>query len=178
MNRRVIVALGGLVLLAAGCASQGDKEAPGIPATPKWKGPAYRLTFDAMPAKPNPAGITLPGIKFTANPEALERRVTLVVHYDSSEVKSDNLIINQVTLAPFDISGTEGTLSADTLDNADKGLAQLLRGYCMKPKVKISVALARSSLAPQADDNEINNKRLSDWQTVEVPYKNLKKGCS
>jgi hypothetical protein len=108
----------------------------------------------------------------------LERRVTLVVRYDSSEVKSDNLIINQVILAPFDISGSDGALSADTLDQADKGLAQLLNAYCMKPKVKVSVALARSSLGPQADDAEINNKRLSDWQSVELPYKNVKRGCS
>jgi hypothetical protein len=47
----------------------------------------------------------------------------------------------------------------------------------MKPKVKISVALARSSLAPQAGDAEIADKQLSAWQSVEVPYKNLKKGC-
>ena len=82
-----------------------QKRPPAFLLTPKWKGPAYRLAFDTNPAKPNPAGIALPGIKFTANPEALERRVTLVVRYDSSEVKSDNLIINQVILAPFDISG-------------------------------------------------------------------------
>jgi hypothetical protein len=176
VRKAILLAMGG-VLFLAGCGSD-TKEAPGIPVTPKWKGPPYRIAFDANPAKPNPAGIALPGIKFTANPEAVERRVTLVVRYDSSEVKSDNLIINQVILAPFDISGSDGALSSDTLDQADKGLAQLLRAYCMKPKVKVSVALARSSLGPQADDAEINNKRLSDWQTVEVPYKNLKKGCS
>ena len=164
------------LLSLSGCGPQ-TKEAPGIPVEPKWKGPAYRLTFDAKPPKPNPAGISVPGINFTANPDALERRVTLIVRYDSSEVRSDNLIINQVILAPFDISGAEGSLSPDTIDLADKGLAQLLHAYCMKPKVKISVALARSSLAPQAGDAEIADKQLSAWQSVEVPYKNLKKGC-
>ncbi len=175
MRKAILLAVGG-VLCLAGCGSPA-KEAPGIPVEPKWKGPAYRLAFDTKPAKPNPAGITLPGIKFTANPDALERRATLVVHYDSSEVKSDNLIINQITLAPFDISGAEGALSPDTIDTADKGLTRLLSAYCMKDKVKVSVALARSSLAPQANDAEISDKRLSDWQTVELPYKNLKKGC-
>jgi hypothetical protein len=175
VRKAILLALGG-VLLLAGC-GPSSKETPGIPVEPKWKGPAYRLAFDTNAPKPNPTGITLPNIKFTANPEALERRVTLVLHYDSSEVKSDNLIINQVTLAPFDISGSEGTLSADTMTQADQGLSKLLSAYCMKPKVKVSVALARSSLTPQADDAEINNKRLSDWQTIELPYKNLKKGC-
>lgn len=175
MRKAILLAMGALLCLA-GC-GPSTKEAPGIPVGPKWKGPAYRIAFDTKPPKPNPAGISLPGITFTANPDALERRATLVVRYDSSEVKSDNLIINQVILAPFDISGAEGSLSADTIDIADKGLVQLLRAYCMKPKVKVSVALARSSLAPQADDAEIADKRLSDWQTVEVPYKNIKKGC-
>jgi hypothetical protein len=175
MRKGIILAIGGLALLV-GCGNPADK-APGIPVGPKWKGLAYRLAFDTKAPKPNPAGITLPGVNFTANPDALERRATLVVRYDSSEVKSDNLIVNQIILAPFDISGAGGSLSPDTLDIADKGLTKLLSAYCMKPKVKVSVALARSSLAPQANDAEINDKRLSDWQTVELPYKNLKKGC-
>ena len=175
MRKAILLAMGGLLCLG-GC-GPSTKEAPGIPTEPKWKGPAYRLAFDAKPAKQNPAGISLPGINFTANPEALERRATMVVHYDSSEVKSDNLIINQIILAPFDISGAEGSLSPDTIDIADKGLTKLLSAYCMKDKVKVSVALARSSLAPQANDAEINDKRLSDWQNIELPYKNLKKGC-
>lgn len=171
----MILALGAMALVA-GCNSSSSKE-PGIPVGPKWKGPAYRLTFDTAAAKANPAGVALPNVKFTANPDALEHRVTLVVKYDSSEVKSDNLILNQVILSPFDISGTEGKLSADTIDIADKGLAHLLNAYCMKSKVKVSVALARSSLNSMADDAEIQNKVISDWATVEIPYKNLKKGC-
>jgi hypothetical protein len=175
VRKAILLAISG-VLLLAGCGPQ-TKEATGIPATPKWKGAPYRLAFDTKEAKRNPAGITIPAIKFTANPDALEHRVTLIVRYDSSEVKSSNLIINQVILAPFDISGAEGTLSADTMDSADKGLAGLLRAYCMKSKVKVSVALARSSLSPSPEDGEIDAKRLSDWITTEVPYKNLKKGC-
>jgi len=171
----MILALGAMALMA-GCNSSSSKE-PGIPVGPKWKGPAYRLTFDTAAAKPNPAGVALPDIKFTANPDALETRATLVVKYDTSEVKSENMILNQVILSPFDIHGAEGKLSADTIEIADKGLAHLLSAYCMKSKVKVSVALARSSLNSSADDAEIQNKVISDWATVEIPFKNLKKGC-
>jgi hypothetical protein len=175
VKKAIIAAIGGLAFLA-GCGNQGDK-APGIPVAPKWKGSAYHIAFDTKAAKPSPEGITLPAINFTANPDALEKRATLVVRYDSSGVKSDNLIVNQIVMAPVDISGAEGTLPADYIEQADKGLAQLTGAYCMKGKVKVSVALARSSLSPQAGDGEINEKRLSDWVTTEVEIKKPKKGC-
>ena len=176
MKKAILLAIGG-VLLLAGCGPQ-TKEAPGIPTTPKWKGLPYRLAIDAKEPKPNPAGITLPGINFTANPDALEKRATLVVRFDSSSIKTDKLIVNQIILAPFDISGPEGKLSADTLDIADQGLARLTGAYCMKGKVKVSVALARSSLSPGAEDAEINDKRLSDWLETELPIMKPHKGCS
>jgi hypothetical protein len=175
VRRGILFAIGGLAFLA-GCGNQGDKTA-GIPVEPKWKGPAYRLTFDAKAPKPSTAGITLPAIDFTANPDALEKRATLVVRYDSSGVKTDKAIINQMILAPVDISGADGTLPADYMELADKGLAQLTEAYCMKGNVKVTVALARSSLSQQAGDAEINDKRLSDWVTTEVAIKNPKKGC-
>ena len=175
MRKGIILAIGGLVFLA-GCQNQGGK-APGIPVEPAWKGPAYRIAFDTKEAKPSPEGITLPAIKFTANPEALEKRATLVIRYDSSGVKSEKLIINQIILAPIDISGAEGTLPADYMEQADKGLAQLTGAYCMKGKVKVTVAMARSSISPQAGDAEIDEKRVSDWVTTEVEIKKPKKGC-
>ncbi len=175
VRKGIILAIGGLAFLA-GCQNQGDK-APGIPVGPKWKGPTYRIAFDTKAAKPSPEGITLPAINFKANPDALEKRATLVVRYDSSGVKKDKLIINQIILAPVDISGAEGSLPADYMEQADKGLALLTGVYCMKGKVKVTVALARSSLSPQARDAEINAKRLSDWVTTEVVIKNPKRGC-
>lgn len=175
MRNGFLVALGGLVLLA-GCSSQGDKAA-GIPVQPKWKGPAYRIAFDTNAPTPNPAGVALPAIKFTANPEALERRASLVVRFDSSGVKTDRQIMDQMIMAPVDISGTEGTLPADYIDRADKGLAQLLGAYCMKGKVKITVLLARSSISPQASDAEIDAKRLSDWLPIELLFKNPHPKC-
>ena len=174
MRRGILLAIGGLALLA-GCGTQ-DK-APGIPTKPKWPGPAYRLALGAQAAKPNPAGIALPEIKFTANPEALERRASLVVRFDTSGVKKAEQQMDQVTVGPFDISGTEGALPADNIDLADKGLARLLGAYCMNGKVKISVVLVRSSLAPQATDAEINQKRLSDWLPIEAAFKNPHPKC-
>lgn len=175
MKTRLILAISGLALLA-GCGNQGDK-APGIPVGPKWKGPAYRLAYDTKAPKLNPSGVSLPAVQFTANPEALERRATLIVRYDSSGVKSDKLIINQIIVGPFDISGEAGGVPPDYIDLADKNLAELLKTYCVKGKVKVSVALARSSLSPQAGDPEIEQKRLSDWITTEIVFKNPKKGC-
>jgi hypothetical protein len=47
----------------------------------------------------------------------------------------------------------------------------------MKGKVKLSVALARSSLSNQARDSEIDAKRLSDWLPIEVVFKNPHPTC-
>jgi hypothetical protein len=175
VKKTIILAIGGLALLV-GCENQGNN-APGIPVTPKWKGLPYRLAFDTKAAKPSPEGITLPALNFTANPDALEKRATLIVRYDSSGVKTDKLIVNQMIMAPVNISGAEGTLPADYMEEADKGLAQLTGAYCMTGKVKVTAALAWSSLSPQAGEDEINAKRLSDWVTTEVPIKIPKKGC-
>jgi hypothetical protein len=85
--------------------------------------------------------------------------------------------MDQIIVGPFDISGAEGAVPADNMDLADKGLARLLTAYCMKGKVKVSVALARSSLSPQAADAEVNAKRLSDWLPIEVAFKNPHPKC-
>jgi hypothetical protein len=63
------------------------------------------------------------------------------------------------------------------MDLADKGLARFLGAYCIKGKVKITVAIARSSLSSQAGDDEVNEKRLSDWLPIEVAFKNPHPGC-
>lgn len=175
MKKSIVLAIGTVALLA-GCGDQASK-APVAPSEPKWKGPAYRIAFDTKAPKANPAGVALPSIKFTANPEAVEHRASLIVRFDSSDVKKDRPIMDQMIMAPVDISGTEGALPDDYMDRADKGLAQLLSAYCMKGKVKVTVALARSSLSPQAGDAEINAKRLSDWLPIEVTFKNPHPKC-
>jgi hypothetical protein len=175
VRRGIILAIGGLALLA-GCKNQGDK-ADGIPVGPKWKGAPYRLTFDTKAAKPNPSGFTIPAVKYTANPDALEKRATLVVRFDTSGVTKNGPVSNQMIMAPVDIPGAEGTLPADYMDAADKGLSKILGAYCMKGKIKISVRLARSSLSPQARDAEIDEKRLSDWLPIEVEFKNPHPRC-
>ncbi|HEX5324995.1 MAG TPA: hypothetical protein VFW40_14520 [Capsulimonadaceae bacterium] len=180
MRKGIVLAIGGLALaFLAGCGYQGDK-ASNIPVQPKWKGPAYRIAVDTQPVKPNPTGVTIPVIKFTANPDALETRATLVVRFDASELskgKADGPMMNKMIMAPVDIHGAEGALPKDYMEAGSKDLSTFLGAYCIKGKVKISVALARSSLTNRAGDAEVDNKRLSDWLPIEVAYKNAHPKC-
>jgi hypothetical protein len=175
VRKGFILAIGGLALLA-GCGNQGDK-ASNVPVTPKWPGAPYHIAFDTKAAKPNPAGVTIPVIKYTANPEAVEKRATLVVKFDTSGATKNGPMMNQMIMAPVDISGAEGALPADYMNAADKELSRFLGAYCIKGKIKISVAIARSSLNPQAGDAELDQKRLSDWLPIEVVFKNPHPAC-
>ena len=177
MSKGILFAIAGVMFLAA-CGEQGNKTA-NVPATPKWKGAAYHISFDTAAAKPNAAGVSIPAIKYSANPDALERRVSLVVRFDASGVKRDEYepTRDQMIMAPVDISGAEGALSADYMDAAAKGLAQLFGSYCLTGKVKIIVALAQSSITSRAGDAEVNSKRVSDWLPGEVVFKNPHHGC-
>jgi hypothetical protein len=172
-----LLAIGGLAFLA-GCDT--GKKASNAPIEPKWKGAAYRIAFDAPPSKPNPAGITIPVVKYTANPEALETRARLVVRFDSSQLtkNTDNgPAMNQMVGAPVDIHGAEGALPADYMDATNKDLARFFGAYCAKGKIKMSLALARSSLSSQPSDAEIDSKRLSDWLPIELEFKNPHPKC-
>jgi hypothetical protein len=173
VRKGIILAIVGLAFLA-GCDNQ---KAANAPATPKWKGAAYRLAFDTKPTKPNPAGVTIPGVSYTANPEALEKRAILVVRFDASSATKSGPLMNQMIMPAIDLSGAEGTLPADYMDSADKNLSRFLAAYCIKGKVKISVALAWSSLNPQATDAEVDAKRISDWTPIEVEFKNPHPKC-
>ena len=159
----------------AGCGHQGN-EAANVPAQPKWQGAPYHLALGDQAMKPNPVGVTLPEIKYTANPDAVERRASLVVRFDASEVKRDQPVMDQMIMAPVDIAGAEGALPADYMDAADQGLAKLLTAYGMKGKIKVKVLLARSSISSHAGDEEINSKRLSDWLPIDLDYKGSHRG--
>lgn len=175
MKPGTILAIGLLAFLA-GCGNQGNK-ASNTPVTPKWKGAQYHIAFDTKEAKPNPAGITIPVIKYEGNPDDLEKRAALVVRFDVSGGKKDAPVMNQMIMAPTDIPGSDGALTADYMDATNKDLARYLGAYCIKGKVKISVALARSSLSSQASDAELDQKRLSDWLPIEVVFKNPHPTC-
>jgi hypothetical protein len=178
VGKTLFIAVASLSLLA-GCSS-ANKTAT-APAEPKWKGLPYRLTLDTAAVKPNPAGVTLPGIKWTANPEELQRRVTLVVHFDAAatNAKQDSgPIANQMVMYPVDIKADpEGALPADYLTAADKELSKYLGAYCVKGKIKVTVAMAQSSLTNQAGNAEMNAKRLSDWLPIDVEFKNPHPKC-
>ena len=167
MKNGILLSIVGFAFLA-GC---GKQQSYDIPVQPKWQGPPYRLAFDTAATRPNPAGITIPAIKYTANPDAVERRASLVVRFDTTGAKSDQQIMDQMIMAPVDISGASGTLPADYMDAANKGLSKLLAAYHMKGKIKVSVLLARSSINSQATDDEIDTERLSDWLPTELEFK-------
>jgi hypothetical protein len=168
VRKRIIVAIGGLALLA-GCGSSTDKNA-GIPIN-KWKGLPYRITFDKPTAKPNPTAISLPPIKFTANPDALETRTVLVIKFDVPGAKNQEQPEHHMIASPTDIKGEEGSLSPEYIERASKDLSSYLNSYCADGKVTMSVALGRSSLNPQAGEAEIERKRLSDWIPTDAVIK-------
>lgn len=178
MKKGILLAIAGLTFLA-GCGT-GDKPA-NIPVQPKWKGLAYRIAVDTKSGKTNPTGVTIPDITYTANPEALETRATLVVRFDTSDLmknkENNGPAMNKMIMAPVDIHGADGALPQDYMDLASKDLTTFLGAYCVRGKVKISVAMARSSLSNQAGDSEVDNKRLSDWLPIEVTYKNPHPKC-
>ncbi|MGA8087234.1 MAG: hypothetical protein WCA10_08005 [Terracidiphilus sp.] len=175
MRQCIMLAMAGLAFLT-GCGNQGDNAAK-VPVKPKWPGAAYHLSFETNAAKPNPSGVTIPAIKYSANPEALETRATLVVRFDTSGVKKDGPVSNQMVMGPVDVPTAEGALPAEYMDAADKGLSSFLKAYCLHGKVKLTVALARSSLSNQPSDAELNNKRISDWMPIEVDFKNPHPKC-
>jgi hypothetical protein len=168
VSKAIIIAIAGVALLA-GCGNQGRKTAS-APPEPKWKGAPYRISLDTKEAKPSPSGVTIPTVKWTANPDALEKRTSLVVQFDLSKDKNSPSM-SQMIVGPVDISGAEGALPSDYMELADKQLAQYLAAYKIKGKFKVSVALARSSLNGRAGTAEVDSKRLSDWLETEVTVK-------
>jgi hypothetical protein len=169
VNKGILLAIGGFLLLA-GCSNAGNKGA-GIPVEPKWKGLPYRIAFDTKPAKPSPTGVDIPPIKFTANPDALETRAVLALKFSALSAPNQEPTEHLLIGTALDISGTEGTIPDDYIELARKGLSNYLETYCLKGKVNVSVALARSSLNPSAELDQVDPKRLSDWLPLEITYK-------
>ena len=159
----------GLVLLV-GCGNQGNKSS-GVPAESKWKGAPYRLAWDTNTSKPNEAVVALPPVKYTANPDALETRAVLVMRFAGPAAANSDPVTHLMIGLPVDIRGEQGTLPADYLDKASKSLSDYLVAHCIQGNVKISLALARSSVKPVADDAEVDAKRLSDWLPFEIVFK-------
>lgn len=171
MNRLILLAIGGMVLVA-GC-DTGDSGTK-TPAPAKFKAP-YRIEFGTAAAKPNPAGVAIPAINYTAVSKAVEKRAALIVRLDSSG--ENKPARDQMIMGPVDIPDVAGTLPAGYMDQADKGLGKLLADACMKGPVKIKVILVRSSIKPDAGDAEIDAKRLTEWLPTEVVFKNPHPKC-
>lgn len=166
MRRTIISTIAATVILA-GC------QAPPAPPAPKWEGAPYRLTAGAQPDKSNPAGVTLPAIYFTANPDAVERRANLVMRIDTTGLKKPaKEAPDEVLMKPTDISGARGQLSDSYLDDSSKELAKILTFYGLKGNVKVNIALVKSSVMMSAPDAQVDVHRLSDWLPVVVAFKN------
>jgi len=168
VRKGVILAFG--LALLAGCGNQGNKSS-NVSAEPKWKGLPYRLTLDTKASKPNPAAITIPPVNYTANPDALETRAILVLRFAGPAAADTDSVNHLIIGTPMDIRGEQGAIPADYLDKAGKGLSDYLVAHCVQGNVKISMALARSSVKPQAQDAEVDAKRLSDWLPFEIVFK-------
>ena len=175
MRKGIIPTIAALAFLA-GCGNQANQTS-NVPPTPKWQGAPYHLAFGAAPAKPNPAGLTIPPIQYTANPDMLETRANLVVQFDTSAAKSNGPVMNQMVMAAVDISGAGGSLPADYLNTASTDLAKMLAAYCINGKIKIAVALTKSSIPLTATEDQVNSHRLSDWQPTELVFKNPHPKC-
>jgi hypothetical protein len=168
VRRGMILAIG--LTLLAGCGSQGNKSSS-VPTEPKWKGAPYRLTLDTKASKPNPSVIAIPPVAYTANPDALETRAVLVMRF-AGPAAADSDPVNHLMIGqPVDIRGDQGTLPASYLDTASKSVSDYLVAHCIQGNVKISLALARSSVKPLAEDAEVDQKRLSDWVPFNVVFK-------
>ena len=173
MRKGIILAIGGLAFLA-GCGTEGDK--PSAPPAPKAVKAPYHIEFDTKAVKPNPAGVALPAINYTANAAGQDKRGVLIVRFDSSGMSAAHSARDQMIMGPVDLSDS-GSLPPGYMDSADKGLAQMLAAACMKGTVKVKVVLVRSSIKPDAGDSEIDIKRLSDWAPTEVTFKNPHPKC-
>lgn len=170
MKKAMITTIVALAFLA-GC------EAPS-PKPPKWEGPPYRLSLGAQPTNAGPNSLLLPPIYFTANPEAVQTRANLVIKINADDVKKKPAkFTDELLLAPGDIAGKQGELSDSYLTHASTEFGRMLTAYCMNGKIKVNVALVKSSIMMSATDVQVDNHRLSDWMPVEVNFKNPRPGC-
>lgn len=170
MRKAIFYSIAGLTFLA-GC------DASNAPSRTKWEGPPYRITNGAQPARSSAADLALPPIAFTANPDALQTRANLVMRIDTTGVKRPGKIIDELLLAPTDISGKQGSLSDSYVNTASTELAKMLGAYCMKGKIKVNVALVKSSIMMSATDAQVDSHRLSDWLVIEVDFQNPHPKC-
>ena len=168
MKNGILIPIGALAFLV-GCNNQQNSNYS-MKLQPKWQGAPYHIAFDTPPAKPNAAGITIPDVKYTANPNMLENRACLVVRFDPpAGVGDGQTVMNQVIMGPVDIKGTAGMLDPDYMGAADEALARLLSVYKIKGNVKVSVLLARPLLS-NAGESQIRENSLSDWTATNLVY--------
>ena len=174
MRKDLFLAIAGFVFLM-GCGDTGNPPANNA-AAPKWKAP-YNLALTNQTRETSRTGVTLPAIGYTVTTKEWERRAALVIKFDASGAKKPQPGGDRLIMEPVDIPGSGGNLPSDYMNSADKQLAKMLSDRCMNGTVKINMAIARSSIRPNAEDAEINSKLLSDWLPAEVVFKNPHPKC-
>lgn len=172
MKTGIALTFAALVVLL-GCQNKSAE----IQIPPKWQGAPYHISFGPAPAKPHAAGLNIPQIKYDANPDELETRADLVIQFDSSVVKTKGPVMDEMAMAAVSINGAKGALPDDYVDKASSDLSKMLEAYCVNGKVKISVALTRSSLPMNPTDDQITAKLLSDWTPIVLDFKNPLPKC-
>jgi hypothetical protein len=175
VKKGMMLVIGGLVLLA-GCGPQGAKNA-GSAAEAKWKGAPYRLAFDTQAVTPNPKGVTIPVVKYTANPDALETRAILVTRFEATGPTVKEPVEQRMVGEALDLHGAEGAIPPDYMARVSNTLTEYLADHCLTGQVKVSVSLVRSTLLPSAGIAQIDNMRLSDWLPTTVEFKNPHPKC-
>jgi hypothetical protein len=93
------------------------------------------------------------------------------MRFSGPAAKDEDPVNHLMVGQAVDIRGEQGNLPADYLDKASKSVQDYLAAHCIQGDVKISVALARSSIKPVPDDAEVDTKRLSDWLPFETVFK-------
>src|SRR3954471_17467289 len=161
MRKVYLLLITGLMCLG-GCNLDPGNKASDAPEKAKSK-PPYHLDFETKAVKPTPAGVAIPPVSYTGNPQALEKRACLVVKFEGAGVKNDQPGKDRLVLPPVDLAGSGGTLPQNYMEQADVVLGKLLAGYCYKGAAKVSLALVRSSIKPGPSDTDIDAKRLSEW---------------
>ena len=95
-----------------GLRRHGGHSFKAFPPLAKPKAP-YHIEFATGAAKPNPAGVTIPGINYTAVTKTLEKRAVLLVRLDAPGGTNDQPAMNQMIMGPVDIPDPVGSLPSE-----------------------------------------------------------------
>ena len=161
MRKAIIITIGALGFLA-GCGNQ-DNSLPAFPFRPS--GRALPTISHLARRQPSPTRRASPFRPSSTRPIPTCSRPEPTSSSNSTpRQRRAPAGDGPMVMGAVDVSGTEGELPAAYVDKASADLANMLAGYCVKGKVKISVVLTKSSIPLSATSDLVNARRLSDWR--------------